>query len=124
MRLVPAILVKHCAITAILCFIPWTFAETLPGMKDLQNNTVANAEDLNQNFELLSEQSLTNEERIDRLEDTSLRLFKNLENPAITPSLQTRSSSRQLLAEGAIEPPSSPASAVMGKTAATVLYSV
>ena len=36
-------------------------AEVLPGMTSLQNGQAADADDVNQNFELLSGQSLTNE---------------------------------------------------------------
>ena len=71
-------------------------------MTSLQNGQAADADDVNQNFELLSGQSLTNEERIKRLEDTSTRLFRDSENPAISPSAQLLAAPRPSLPAGTV----------------------
>lgn len=98
MPLLKIILRKICVCLVMIGVTQASLAEVLPGMKGLQNNTVANADDLNQNFEVLSEQALTNEERIERLEDTSTRLFRETENPALVFSAQSR-----LLDDGLVE---------------------
>ena len=98
MPLLKIILRKICVCLVMIGVAQASLAEVLPGMKGLQNNTVANADDLNQNFEVLSEQALTNEERIKRLEDTSTRLFRETENPALVFSAQSR-----LLDDGLVE---------------------
>ena len=48
----------------------------LPGMTAFANNTPADADAMNNNLEVISQQSLTNEARIERLEQTSDRLFR------------------------------------------------
>ena len=98
MPLLKIILRNTCACLVMVGATQASFAEVLPGMKDLQNNTIANANDLNQNFEVLSDQALTNEERIKRLEDTSTRLFRENQNPALVFSRQGR-----LLDDGLVE---------------------
>ena len=98
MPLLQIILRKICVCLVMSGVTQASLAEVLPGMKGLQNNTVANADDLNQNFEVLSEQALTNEERIKRLEDTSTRLFRETSSPGLE-----LSSPSQSLDDGLVE---------------------
>ena len=86
--------------TVLMCVFPMiTHAEVLPGMKELSDGEVATASDMNANFGALSDKSLNNAQRIERLENTSTRLFKD--NSSLTAKL----SGTMELGDGIIELP-------------------